>query len=101
MKRLIRARRLARVAAKIAWAVLDKHHPVLVHMIPMRRCNLACRYCNEYDSVSAPVPLDVMLRRVDLLAGLGTSAVTISGFPAAAIRMSSGLHPSTARSSNS
>ena len=40
----------ARVAAKIAWALLDKHHPVLVHLIPMRRCNLACRYCNEYDA---------------------------------------------------
>jgi MoaA/NifB/PqqE/SkfB family radical SAM enzyme len=45
----------------------------------MRRCNLACAYCNEYDAVSAPVPLQAMLRRVDLLAGLGTSAITISG----------------------
>lgn len=79
MRLIIRARRMARLAAKIAWAVLDKHHPVLVHLIPMRRCNLACRYCNEYDAVSAPVPLPVMLRRVDLLAGLGTSAITISG----------------------
>jgi MoaA/NifB/PqqE/SkfB family radical SAM enzyme len=79
MKLLIRARRLARVALKIAWALLDRHHPVLVHLIPMRRCNLACRYCNEYDAVSAPVPLDVMLRRVDRLAELGTSAITISG----------------------
>ena len=79
MKLLIRARRIARVAAKVAWAFLDKHHPVLVHLIPMRRCNLACRYCNEYDAVSAPVPLDSMLRRADLLAGLGTSAITISG----------------------
>jgi organic radical activating enzyme len=79
MKLIIRARRMARLAIKIAWALLDKHHPVLVHLIPMRRCNLACRYCNEYDAVSAPVPLAEMLRRVDLLAGLGTSAITISG----------------------
>jgi MoaA/NifB/PqqE/SkfB family radical SAM enzyme len=79
MKLVIRARRLARVAAKIAWALLDRHHPVLVHLIPMRRCNLACGYCNEYDAISAPVPLDVMLRRVDRLAELGTSAITISG----------------------
>jgi MoaA/NifB/PqqE/SkfB family radical SAM enzyme len=79
MKSLIRARRFVRVAAKVAWAFLDQHHPVLVHLIPMRRCNLACRYCNEYDAVSAPVPLDLMLRRVDLLAGLGTSAITVSG----------------------
>jgi MoaA/NifB/PqqE/SkfB family radical SAM enzyme len=79
MKPLIAARRTARVAAKLAWALVHKHHPVLVHLIPMRRCNLACRYCNEYDAVSAPVPLEVMLRRVDLLAGLGTSAITVSG----------------------
>jgi len=79
MQLLLRARRLARIAAKVAWALLDRHHPVLVHLVPMRRCNLACAYCNEYDSVSAPVPLQAMLRRVDLLAGLGTSAITISG----------------------
>jgi MoaA/NifB/PqqE/SkfB family radical SAM enzyme len=79
MKLITRARRMARLAGKIAWALLDEHHPVLVHLIPMRRCNLACRYCNEYDGVSAPVPLPEMLRRVDLLAGLGTSAITISG----------------------
>jgi MoaA/NifB/PqqE/SkfB family radical SAM enzyme len=79
MKLVIRARRLARVTAKIAWALLDRHHPVLVHLIPMRRCNLACGYCNEYDGVSTPVPLEVMVRRVDRLAELGTSAITISG----------------------
>lgn len=79
MRLITRARRMARLAGKIAWALLDKHHPVLVHLIPMRRCNLACRYCNEYDGVSAPVPLPEMLRRVDLLAGLGTSAITVSG----------------------
>jgi MoaA/NifB/PqqE/SkfB family radical SAM enzyme len=79
MKLITRARRMARLGVKIAWALLDRHHPVLVHLIPMRRCNLACRYCNEYDAVSAPVPLPVMLGRVDRLAGLGTSAITISG----------------------
>jgi MoaA/NifB/PqqE/SkfB family radical SAM enzyme len=79
MQLVTRARRTARVAIKIAWAFLDRHHPVLVHIVPMRRCNLACRYCNEYDGVSSPVPLEVMLARVDRLAGLGTSAITISG----------------------
>jgi MoaA/NifB/PqqE/SkfB family radical SAM enzyme len=79
MRLFTRARRMARLAGKVAWALLDQHHPVLVHLIPMRQCNLACRYCNEYDGVSAPVPLPVMLRRADLLAGLGTSAITISG----------------------
>ena len=58
---------------------LDTRHPLLVHIIPMRRCNLSCAYCNEYDDFSAPVPAPEMLRRIDLLAALGTSVVTISG----------------------
>jgi len=54
-------------------------HVLLAHIIPTRRCNLACGYCNEYDDFSPPVPTDVMLRRIDLLAGLGTAIITISG----------------------
>jgi MoaA/NifB/PqqE/SkfB family radical SAM enzyme len=63
----------------IAWALLSKHHPVDAHLIPVRRCNLACTYCNEFDDFSKPVPTDEMLRRVDRLAVLGTSIITISG----------------------
>jgi MoaA/NifB/PqqE/SkfB family radical SAM enzyme len=63
----------------LAWAALDRDHPILAHLIPMRRCNLSCRYCNEYDAVSSPVPLPVLRRRVDRLSELGTSIVTISG----------------------
>ena len=51
----------------------------MAHLIPIRRCNLACTYCNEYDDYSRPVPLESMQRRVDLLADLGTSIVTMSG----------------------
>ncbi|PYQ40237.1 MAG: radical SAM protein, partial [Acidobacteria bacterium] len=51
----------------------------MVHLIPIRRCNLACAYCNEYDATSQPVPLAALRRRVDLLAGLGTALVTLSG----------------------
>ncbi len=49
----------------ITRALLKTGHPVLAHVIPMRRCNLACTYCNEYDDFSAPVPLEEMLRRLD------------------------------------
>jgi MoaA/NifB/PqqE/SkfB family radical SAM enzyme len=65
--------------SKIAWGFLATDHPLLAHLIPMRRCNLACKYCNEYDDFSKPVPLDLMFRRVDKLGELGTSVVTISG----------------------
>jgi MoaA/NifB/PqqE/SkfB family radical SAM enzyme len=63
----------------IAKGLLFKRHPVLAHLIPIRRCNLSCAYCNEYDTFSKPVPLDVMFRRVNHLAKLGISIVTISG----------------------
>ncbi len=63
----------------ITRGVASPWHPILAHIIPTRRCNLSCAYCNEYDDVSKPVPTDEMLRRVDLLAKLGTSIITQSG----------------------
>ncbi len=65
-----------KVAAK---AIASTSHPLLAHIIPMRRCNLACGYCNEYDDHSSPVPVEVINRRIDHLARLGTAIVTISG----------------------
>jgi MoaA/NifB/PqqE/SkfB family radical SAM enzyme len=65
--------------SKIAWGFLSSEHPLLAHIIPMRRCNLACKYCNEFDDFSKPVPTDVMFRRVDKLGEFGTSVITISG----------------------
>src|SRR5712692_10563525 len=63
----------------IAKAVVAKRHPLLVHLIPIRRCNLSCTYCNEFDEHSKPVPLEAMFDHVDRLAAMGTSVVTISG----------------------
>ncbi len=70
---------ILREAKFITRGLLSTKHPILAHVIPIRRCNLACGYCNEYDKVSEPVPIDVMRHRIDLLAGLGTSIVTLSG----------------------
>lgn len=60
-------------------AFASTKHPVLVHIVPMRRCNLACTYCNEYDKTSDPVELGEMLKRIDKLAEFGSSVITISG----------------------
>ncbi len=83
MERSLRKRRrlaptlaMAKVGAR---AILSAKHPVLVHMIPMRRCNLSCDYCNEYDNHSPPVPTEQMLARVDRAADLGASWITFSG----------------------
>jgi len=63
----------------IAGAFASTDHPLLAHIIPVRRCNLACEYCNEYDDFSKPVPTETMFQRVDKLAALGTAVITISG----------------------
>src|SRR5579864_7771120 len=71
--------RTVREIRMFARAMQSDSHPILVQIVPIRRCNLDCAYCNEYDRVSDPVPLDAMLARIDRLAELGTSIVTLSG----------------------
>ncbi len=73
------ATRRGRELRMIAKGLLDRDHPILAHIIPIRRCNLACKYCNEYDDYSKPVPTEVMLERIDTLGRLGTTIVTMSG----------------------
>jgi MoaA/NifB/PqqE/SkfB family radical SAM enzyme len=68
-----------RGAAMAAHALASTDHPLLAHIIPIRRCNLACTYCNEFDDFSKPVPTEEMFRRIDKLGALGTAVVTISG----------------------
>jgi MoaA/NifB/PqqE/SkfB family radical SAM enzyme len=69
----------ARELRAIAKALFSTKHPFLVHISPIRRCNLACTYCNEFDDFSNPVPLEEMKKRLDILADMGTSIITISG----------------------
>jgi MoaA/NifB/PqqE/SkfB family radical SAM enzyme len=73
------ARTRARELRMIGKALASTKHPILVHIIPMRRCNLDCGYCNEYDDVSKPVLIEEMKKRLDILADMGTSIITISG----------------------
>lgn len=63
----------------IAKGLASTQHPLVAHIIPIRRCNLACTYCNEYDDFSQGVPTDEMKRRIDHLANLGLSALVFSG----------------------
>jgi MoaA/NifB/PqqE/SkfB family radical SAM enzyme len=78
-RRVRAATRKAREVATVAHALASTDHVVMAQIVPMRFCNLSCAYCNEYDKVSEPVPVDEMLRRIDHLARLGTSIITISG----------------------
>jgi MoaA/NifB/PqqE/SkfB family radical SAM enzyme len=76
---LRRANRRMRMTRVIARAFTTPFAPTLAQIVPIRRCNLSCAYCNEFDKTSEPVPLDVMLRRIDDLARLGTQMVELSG----------------------
>ena len=77
--RTIAAKRRIRELMMIAKGVVSTDHPVMAHIIPIRRCNLACKYCNEYDDVSKPIPLETMKARIDDLGRLGTTNETLSG----------------------
>src|SRR5438132_4916010 len=79
MRALLKVQRRWREARMFARAMASASHPILAQIIPIRRCNLTCTYCNEYDRHSPPVPTPEMLRRIDKLAELGTSIITFSG----------------------
>lgn len=71
--------RKLRSVREFARGLLATDHPLLVHIVPIRRCNIDCGYCNEYDKVSPPVPTADMIDRIDKLAALGSSVVAFSG----------------------
>jgi MoaA/NifB/PqqE/SkfB family radical SAM enzyme len=78
-RRIRSAEKRVREIRMLVRALRFPYQPVAAHLIPVRRCNLACGYCNEYDDHSAPVPTNDVLRRIDRLAALGTGIVTLSG----------------------
>jgi MoaA/NifB/PqqE/SkfB family radical SAM enzyme len=78
-RRLLAASRKLRELGSIGSALASTSHPYMAHIVPMRRCNLACTYCNEFDDHSDPVAIDEMRARIGHLGRLGTSVITISG----------------------
>ena len=53
--------------------------PFLAQLVVIRRCNLTCGYCNEFDETSPPVPADVLRARIDKLKELGTFSLELTG----------------------
>jgi MoaA/NifB/PqqE/SkfB family radical SAM enzyme len=78
-RRLKAAQRRMREIQMVLKGAVSTDHPILVHLIPIRRCNLSCTYCNEYDDFSKPVPTETICHRIDRLADLGTAIITMSG----------------------
>ena len=73
------AHRTLRQARMVARGLTFHRHPILAQIVPIRRCNLSCTYCNEFDAHSQPVPTGDMLARIDRLAALGTTIIDLSG----------------------
>nr|WP_321468515.1 radical SAM protein [uncultured Desulfobulbus sp.] len=70
---------LARLVGEVSVLRQLQYSPILAQVIVTRRCNIACRYCNEFDKQSSPVPVADVLARIDRLNELGTLAIEFSG----------------------
>jgi MoaA/NifB/PqqE/SkfB family radical SAM enzyme len=55
------------------------YSPFLAQMVIIRRCNLSCGYCSEYDKSSDPVPAEVLEKRLLKLKELGTFGISLTG----------------------
>ncbi|MEP6810386.1 MAG: radical SAM protein, partial [Chthoniobacterales bacterium] len=56
-----------------------RYSPLLAQMVIVRRCNLACGYCTEYDKTSEPVPFDILEAQLRRLKNLGTFGISLTG----------------------
>src|SRR2546423_7600406 len=56
-----------------------RYSPLLVQMVIIRRCNLSCGYCSEYDKSSEPVPVELLENRLRKLKELGTFGISLTG----------------------
>ncbi len=74
-----RTNRLYRETRVVGRALQSTRHPVLAHLVVIRKCNLACTYCSEFDNFSKPVATAELLQRIDHLAALGTTTITLTG----------------------
>jgi MoaA/NifB/PqqE/SkfB family radical SAM enzyme len=55
------------------------YSPFLAQVVIIRRCNLSCDYCSEYDKSSDPVPAHVLEERFVRLKELGTFGISLTG----------------------
>jgi len=63
----------------VTHALRSVDRPLLAQLVVIRRCNLSCGYCNEFDKASQPIPFTALRDRIKRLSDLGTLAVTFSG----------------------
>ena len=56
-----------------------RYSPFLAQMVVIRRCNLSCGYCSEFDKTSDPVPVELLEKRLEKLKELGTFGISLTG----------------------
>ncbi|EKD42521.1 MAG: radical SAM superfamily protein [uncultured bacterium] len=56
-----------------------RYSPFFTQLVIIRKCNLSCGYCNEYDKTSEPVPLDILKARAKKLKDLGAFSICLTG----------------------
>jgi MoaA/NifB/PqqE/SkfB family radical SAM enzyme len=56
-----------------------RYSPFLAQLVIIRRCNLSCSYCSEFDKVSDPVPTAILQERLRKLKDLGTFGISLTG----------------------
>jgi MoaA/NifB/PqqE/SkfB family radical SAM enzyme len=56
-----------------------RYPPFLAQMVVIRRSNLSCGYCSEYDKFSDPVPAEVLEKRLLKLKELGIFGISPIG----------------------
>ena len=56
-----------------------RYSPFLAQMVVIRRCNLSCGYCSEFDKTSDPVPFEILEERLERLKELGTFGISLTG----------------------
>lgn len=56
-----------------------RYSPLLTQMVIVRRCNLSCAYCSEFDKTSEPVPFAILEAQLRKLKSLGTFGISLTG----------------------
>lgn len=56
-----------------------RYSPFFTQLVVVRRCNLSCGYCNEFDKDSKPVELEILKQRALKLKELGSFAICLTG----------------------
>ncbi len=64
---------------KISFLNRVRFSPWFTQLVILRRCNLSCGYCNEFDNTSAPIPLETLKARLKKIKDLGAFSINLTG----------------------